>query len=43
MIADDVSTLELLQTRKPDHALPRPFYTDPGIFDLDLRTVWYRD
>ena len=39
----DDATLSLLETRKPDHALPRGFYTDPGIFDLDLRSIWYRD
>ena len=43
MIVDDVTKLSLLETRKPDHALPRPFYTDPEIFDLDLRTIWYKD
>ena len=31
MIVDDVTKLSLLETRKPDHALPRPFYTDAEI------------
>ena len=43
MIVDDVTKLNLLGTRKPDHALPRAFYTDPEIFDLDMRTIWYKD
>lgn len=33
----------LLATRKPGYALERPFYTDPGIFEADLETIWYRD
>lgn len=42
-MTDDARTLGLLETRKPDHALPRPFYTDADLFDVDLRNVWYRD
>lgn len=42
-MTDDASTLSLLEARKPDHALPRPFYTDADVFDIDLRNVWYRD
>jgi stachydrine N-demethylase len=43
MIADDVTMLNLLGTRKPGHALPRPFYTAPAIFDRDMQAIWYRD
>jgi stachydrine N-demethylase len=43
MTANDLTMLNLLETRKPDHALPRAFYTDAEIFDVDLRNVWYRD
>lgn len=32
----------LLATRKPNHSLPRPFYTDPEIFRLDLERIWYQ-
>ena len=42
MIVDDVTKLNLLETRKPDHALPRAFYTDPEIFDLDMRAICTR-
>lgn len=37
------TALDLLASRLADHALPRPFYTDPGMLDLDLAEVWYRD
>ena len=39
----DTTALSLLETRLPDHALPRPFYTDPDVLDLDLAEIWYRD
>src|SRR5512133_2257343 len=29
----------LLATRRPGHCLPRPFYTDPRLFALDLERV----
>ncbi len=35
--------LQLLAARKSGYALERPFYTDPGIFEADLETIWYRD
>ena len=39
----DVNELEkLIASRKPGFCLPQPFYTDPGIFDLDLQKVWMR-
>jgi Rieske 2Fe-2S family protein len=38
----DSDVLSLLATRKPKHSLPRPFYTDPEIFQLDLERIWYR-
>lgn len=34
---------DLLESRKPGHALERPFYTDPGIFQVDLEQIFYRD
>jgi Rieske 2Fe-2S family protein len=38
----DADVLSLLATRKPKHSLPRPFYTDPEIFRLDLERIFYR-
>ena len=38
----DSDVLSLLATRKPNHSLPRAFYTDPDIFQLDLERIWYR-
>ena len=35
--------LELIRSRIPGHALPRPFYTDPEIFAVDMETIWHRD
>ncbi len=34
--------LALLQARRPGFSLPRPFYTDPALFQLDLETIHYR-
>ncbi|HMQ95131.1 MAG TPA: aromatic ring-hydroxylating dioxygenase subunit alpha [Amaricoccus sp.] len=42
MIAD-TTALNLLASRVPDHALPRPIYTDPAMLGVDLAEVWYRD
>ncbi len=42
MVAD-TTALTLLASRRRDHALPRPFYTDPEILDLDLAAIWYRE
>ena len=41
MICDD-DVLSLLRSRKPDHSLPRAFYSDPDVFQLDLERIWYR-
>ena len=35
--------LASLQSRKTGFALPRPFYTDPDYFQLDMETIWYRE
>ena len=34
-----MSALDLVATRVPGHALPRPFYTDAEIHRLDLQTI----
>ncbi|MBR9821818.1 MAG: aromatic ring-hydroxylating dioxygenase subunit alpha [Rhodobacteraceae bacterium] len=34
---------DMLSRRKPGHSLEQGFYTDPGIFSLDMETIWYRD
>jgi len=33
---------ELIASRRAGFTLRRPFYTDQGIFDLDMRQVWLR-
>jgi Rieske 2Fe-2S family protein len=38
----DADVQSLLATRKPKHSLPRPFYTDPDIFRLDLERILYQ-
>ncbi|PJN96303.1 Rieske (2Fe-2S) protein [Amaricoccus sp. HAR-UPW-R2A-40] len=43
MIADATNILSLLETRRPDHALPRGFYTDPAIYEFDLDAIFYRE
>jgi Rieske 2Fe-2S family protein len=35
--------LTSLQSRKAGFALPRPFYTDPDYFNLDMEMIWYRE
>lgn len=32
-----------LDARTPDFSLPRPFYLDPQLHQLDLELIWYRD
>jgi glycine betaine catabolism A len=32
--------LKLLRTRKKQHTLPQPFYTDPSFYELDLKGIW---
>ncbi len=39
---EDSDVLALLAERRPNHSLPRAFYTDPDIFRLDLERIWYR-
>lgn len=39
----DSDVLSLLLARKPGHSLARPFYTDPAIFEADMRTLYHRD
>ena len=38
----DSDVLSLLATRRPNHSLPRAFYTDPDILRLDLERIFYR-
>jgi phenylpropionate dioxygenase-like ring-hydroxylating dioxygenase large terminal subunit len=38
----DLDVQALLATRKANHSLPRPFYTDPDLFQLDLDRIFYR-
>src|SRR5262245_10029563 len=38
----DAEVQSLLGSRKPDHSLPREFYCDPNVFQLDLERIWYR-
>ncbi|WP_126977659.1 aromatic ring-hydroxylating oxygenase subunit alpha [Frigidibacter oleivorans] len=39
----DADAIQLLLSRKHNHALPQPFYTDPGLFEIDLQQVWYKE
>jgi len=34
---------ELLARRRPGHSLEQAFYTDPGLFELDMETLFYRE
>ncbi|MFW2544292.1 aromatic ring-hydroxylating oxygenase subunit alpha [Primorskyibacter sp. 2E107] len=35
--------LAQLMRRKPAHSLPQDLYCDPGVFQVDLEKIWYRD
>jgi Rieske 2Fe-2S family protein len=37
------TALDLIAARKPDHALDRLLYTDPGTLALDLAEIYYSD
>ena len=36
-------TLRLLRTRPHEHSLPRAFYTDAELFELDMAAIWHRE
>ena len=38
----DSEVQSLLAARKPNHSLPRVFYTDPEILQIDLERIWYK-
>ncbi|PVA11626.1 ribosomal subunit interface protein [Pelagivirga sediminicola] len=40
MTAIDIAALKA--SRRPGHALPRPFYTEPAIYEHDIRDYWNR-
>ncbi|MEL0638820.1 aromatic ring-hydroxylating dioxygenase subunit alpha [Marinomonas sp. TI.3.20] len=37
------TTLELINLRKPRHALTRELYTDEGVFQQDLELIWHKE
>lgn len=39
----DADVLSLLMARQPGYSLPRPFYTDEGLFQADMRNIFHRD
>ncbi|WP_102226464.1 aromatic ring-hydroxylating oxygenase subunit alpha [Acidimangrovimonas sediminis] len=39
----DSDVLSLLMRRKPAHSLAQPFYGDPGVFQVDMEKIWYRE
>ena len=39
----DADVLSLLLSRQPGYSLEQPFYQDPGLYDADLRHIWYKD
>ncbi len=43
MSATSISLPELLQRRRPGHALEQPFYISPAIYAEDLQTIFYRE
>jgi len=39
----DADALTILYGRREGYSLPRPFYTDPDIFEMDLDNLFYRE
>ncbi|SMX36435.1 aromatic ring-hydroxylating oxygenase subunit alpha [Maliponia aquimaris] len=35
--------LSMLMRRKPAHSLAQPFYTDAGVFQVDMEQIWHRE
>ena len=35
--------LSLLMRRRPGYSLAQAFYCDPGVFQVDLENIWYRE
>ena len=33
----------LLKGRRYNHSLPRAFYVDPGVFQVDMEQIWYKE
>lgn len=42
-MTDQAQISALLKAHPRNHALARPFYTDPDIYQADLDLIWYRD
>ncbi|MBK0399711.1 aromatic ring-hydroxylating dioxygenase subunit alpha [Limibaculum sp. M0105] len=40
---NDPNLLSLLLARKPAYSLERPFYTDQGVYDAEIRHIWARE
>jgi len=40
---NEAEVLAIVKGRKPNHALPRALYVDPGVFQVDMERIWYRD
>lgn len=39
----DSEILAKIMARQKHYSLEQPFYTDPGVFDLDMRQIFYRE
>lgn len=39
----DSDVLSMLMRRKPDYSLAQDFYVDPGIFQVDMDHIWYKE
>lgn len=37
------SVMDLIQKRRPRHALPRELYIDPEVYRQDLQQIWHKD
>ena len=35
--------LAIVRNRRATHALPRALYTDPGVFQVDMDRIWYKE
>ena len=40
---NSTEVLQMLRGRKREHSLEQYFYTDPGLFAMDMQAVWHRE
>jgi Rieske 2Fe-2S family protein len=39
----ETDVLALIRSRRVNHSLPRALYVDPGVFNVDMERIWYKE